>query len=695
VTTAAQKTAATIFLGRRLLEIAKQCNVPAMAGVLVRDQGDTIIANAQGVRKFGESGPQNTIMPWDRFCLGSIAKVYTAYLIGALIEAQIPKVDFSTQLGSVIALQPTPYSAEYGDESMDLYTVHSSGMLYTPTADNTNDWQTFTSQDATFAKRHARRVLYVQNAVKDAPKFSPGSGEIYGGGGIITAAMLEEITQTLYEDLTRTYLYDPLGMHHSGFGRLCSPGTLDGPWQHSYDKNSKSLQPDKSTMLYGYDLNPRAPVGTACSSAQDMGAFLAEQLRADPVVFKTTRNTMQTHQPASGSTYISGGWSSSSPGSNTAMLYKDGSNGSCRAQAQVDLGEQIAYAVMSNADEVVSLPGVADALQVAVSMDAHFDELFGVKAPPLPQFDLAHPCPAITCTGTATLIIFGRRHDGIIHFRRSSDGGATWGPSTPLNGWVMTSGIAAAAAPNGHVYVCGRGTDNQIWYGKSADGGTNWSGAWAVPMGLFETGPAIGTDATGTVVHVVAVGTDHRMYIARSVSAGASWLDNGKPIGNGVFTSNPAIAVSADGQIVHVFARGSDYRIWYNKSTNMGTDFRPHWTPIGQGVFTTGPAAGCSANGARVHVAGRGFWQDQVGYSLWTNISANSGDNFNHHWQRTNLGQFLCAPAFACDGGGTDLYVAAMFGDFNLYTAHSNKIDTTGQVWGNAVQVLPNPEYFL
>ena len=207
----------------------------------------------------------------------------------------------------------------------------------------------------------------------------------------------------------------------------------------------------------------------------------------------------------------------------------------------------------------------------------------------------------------------------------------------------MTSGIAAAAAPNGAVYVCGRGTDNQIWYGKSANGATRWSGAWAVPMGLFETGPAIGIDATGAVVHVAAVGTDHKMLLGRSLSGGTSWMD-AKTIGSGLFTSNPAIAVSADGQIIHVFGRGTDYRIWYNKSTNSGDDFQPHWTPIGEGIFTTGPAAGCSSNGARVHVAARGFWQDGIGYSLWTNTSANVGNNFNKHWQRTNLGQFLYAP---------------------------------------------------
>lgn len=694
MTTGAQATAATIFLGRRLLAIAKQCNVPAMAGVLVRDQGDTIITNAQGVRKIGESGPQNTIMPWDKFDLGSISKVYAAYLIGALIEAHVSKVDWGTKLGKVIALQPTNYSTLYGEEPMDYYTVHSSGMPEQPTADNVNDWELFTPLDATFAKRHARRVAYVQNAVQDKPLFTPGSGYQYSGGGIITACMLEEIMQKPYEDLVNEYIYQPLGMHHSGFGRMCSPGALDGPWQHSYDANSKSLQPDQTMMLYGYDLYPRASVGSAYSSAPDMGAFLAEQLRTNPVVFKTTRSTLQTDQPAGGSTFVRGGWGSSSPGSYLAMLVKDGSNGASKSQAQVDLAKQIAYAAMSNAADVVSLPGVLDALQVAQSMDTHWDDLFGDKAPPLPQFDFTHPCPAITCTGTATLIVFGCRHDGIIRFRRSSDGGAHWDPSVALNGWEMTSGIAAAAAPKGAVYVCGRGTDNQIWYGKSADGGTNWSGSWAVPMGEFETGPAIGIDTTGTVVHVVAVGTDHKMYIARSLSGGAAWMD-AKAIGNGLFTSNPAIAISADGQIIHVFGRGTDYRIWYNKSTNGGNDFQPHWTPIGQGVFTTGPAAGCSSNGARVHVAARGFWADKVGYSLWTNISANVGNNFNAHWQRTNLGQFLYAPAFACDSGGTDLYVATLFNDFNLYTTHSNTIDTTGQVWGAAVPVGPNPDYFM
>src|SRR6185437_10060155 len=145
-------------------------------------------------------------------------------------------------------------------------------------------------------------------------------------------------------------------------------------------------------------------------------------------------------------------WSSSSPGSPTAMLYKDGSNGASKSQAQVDLSKQIAYAAMSNAADVVSLPGVADALQVAQSMDAHWDDLFGDKAPPLPQFDFAHPCPAITSDGKGTVIVFGCRHDGIMRLRRSSNGGAMWEPSVALSGWEMTSGIAAAAAPNGYVY---------------------------------------------------------------------------------------------------------------------------------------------------------------------------------------------------------------------------------------------------
>jgi hypothetical protein len=185
-------------------------------------------------------------------------------------------------------------------------------------------------------------------------------------------------------------------------------------------------------------------------------------------------------------------------------------------------------------------------------------------------------------------------------------------------------------------------------------------------MGNFETGPGIACNADGAIVHVVAVGLDHKMYLATSHDKGGSWLVRATPIGGGVFTSQPAIATTQDGQTVYVFGRGADYRIWWNKSTNAGQDFEPHWQPIGNGLFSSGPAATCSANGANVVVAARG-----LDSTLWAIASGEAGSNFEQHWTRkAAIGPFIGAPAIATNSTG-ELYTSVIGSDMKLYAGDS------------------------
>src|SRR6185503_8602071 len=134
MTTPQEIAAAKTFLARKLRESIGQCHVPALACVLVRDTGDTVVYGA-GIRKLGAGGGQNKIMANDKFNLGSISKIYTAHLVGAMIEAKTPGLGWSTSIHSSGIALPAGAKDVYSTVAIDLYTVHASGMPYTPAGD--------------------------------------------------------------------------------------------------------------------------------------------------------------------------------------------------------------------------------------------------------------------------------------------------------------------------------------------------------------------------------------------------------------------------------------------------------------------------------------------------------------------------------------------------------------------------------
>lgn len=231
--------AAEAFLAKKLREYVTQTNVPALAAVLVRDAGSTIVSGQQGIRKIGGTGDRNVVQATDRFNLGSISKVFAAHLIGALIDAGTPKLTWQSTLGQVMPELNFP-NPVYKNVTIDQYTTHVSGMPYTPNQANepVNIYEPATSA-AGLATMHLnavqRRLVYVQNAVKDPlitkckqadakcthdgdhatntgggihdpgvageTPCQPGECVNYSGGLVINAAMLERLTGQVFEDL--------------------------------------------------------------------------------------------------------------------------------------------------------------------------------------------------------------------------------------------------------------------------------------------------------------------------------------------------------------------------------------------------------------------------------------------------------------------------------------------------------------
>jgi CubicO group peptidase (beta-lactamase class C family) len=675
---------AKLFLEQKLRETIAECDVPALSAVLVRDEGHTIVAGQQGIRKVGATGVQNNIQPHDKFNLGSISKVFTGNLIGKLIQNGVGNLQWDTKLIDVyptIGIIPGMHSV-YKNVTIEQFLVHTSGMPYTPASDNVYDYLSWTAIDLTKPKLMKRRFSYVAASVLDLPLFQPGQGYQYSGGGIICAAMAEHRTGKTYEDLMEEHIYNPLGMTNSGFGVL-SLGVLDGTWQHGWDSNSFTINPDLNTKKDAYSWHPRNPVGGACCSAADMGKFLQEQVRPDPQVFdKATRATMQTHQVTTASNHVRGAWVSSEPGSTQADIWHNGDNGVSYAHIVVSLSQKIGYGAMSNVNITFGAPAVNEMHEVARAMHSNWNALF--TDPNAKFWECAHPMPAVVLEGQK-MIVFGRQHDGKVLRRRSMDGGTSWQADGDFPSGVFTSGMAAGISSNGErIYVFGRGTDNRIWFAFSTDGGTNWQGWNPIGTGTFQTGSAVTVDASGNIIHVFAIGMNRKMYRTHSINGGQDW-SGWEPIGQGVFTSAPAATASSDGKIIHVFGRGMDHRIWRNSSQNSGASWLEHWVPIGKGIFTSGAAAAASSNGSIVHVIGRG-----TDRKLWRNSSSNSGTDWLEHWQPIPDGTFTSAPSIAMSSNGSNIDVFAFGGDFRIYRNHSTN---GGDNWANWEQV--GSEFFL
>lgn len=664
------------FLEQKLRETISECAVPALAAVLVRDGGNIVVSAQLGIRKVGATGAANAVQPSDKFNVGSISKVFTGYLLGKLIQSGVGGLSWTSKISDVYASIWDDSAARpgYKDVTIEQLMAHTSGMPYTPADDEVDDWWDYTAADMTKSKLRARRRLYVKNSVKDYPAYwPPNSGFVYSGGGIIATSMFEHKTGETYEDLLRKHVFDPLGMTNSGTG-VTSAGDLDGPWQHSWDAETRKTTPDSKTHKPAYNWGPRASVGGVCLSAADMGKFIREQLRDDPkVVSKTTRTMLQTHRVSESSVYLRGAWKSSDPGSDQAKISHPGDIVVAYASLSIQLANRMGAAAMSNTNKAFANPAVGKMIEFSRAMNENWDSLFGPGSPTL--VECAHPMPAVA-RSSAALWLFGRTHDGKVLRHRSKDSGATWEAKGNFGAVTVNSGLAADASPDGkHIYMVGRGLDNRMWVCSSHDSGATWQGSTPIEAGVFLTGPAITVDSTGKKIRVFGIGNDRKMWRALSHDGGKTWV-GWAPIGQGVFTSAPAAAASDDGSTIHVFGRGDDMRCWRNVSTDGGKTFESSWKPLGEDVFTSSLAACASSDGQTVHVAGRG-----TDRSMWRAASSNGGTSWSTTWATIGDQRFTSAPALVCGENASIIHAFGFSTDFRVWGTRSIAGGSTWSPW--------------
>lgn len=204
-----------------------------------------------------------------------------------------------------------------------------------------------------------------------------------------------------------------------------------------------------------------------------------------------------------------------------------------------------------------------------------------------------------------------------VYYKRSSNGGTTWGADTPLTtgslNWQESPGIACDSRGRLHVVYTEQDISlyDYIHYKRSTDRGQTWEAqrTLVTAQGDFAGHQSLTTDGRDGVymafMNQTGPGnTPLDAYVRCSTDGGTTWA----PTYRLTYTQDgysPTVAADTLGRVHLVWTRGFG-RVYYCRSTNRGGAWGP-LTPISTGGSSQWNPSIASDGGNCLHVA----WVDQ------------------------------------------------------------------------------------
>jgi len=207
--------------------------------------------------------------------------------------------------------------------------------------------------------------------------------------------------------------------------------------------------------------------------------------------------------------------------------------------------------------------------------------------------DAGHDCNALLAVSGSNVHVVFIRNAGTpqaaSYYKRSTDGGATWGPDVLLGNTKWWPGVAAAGDM---VYVSLNtmvdATNSEVFFRRSTDNGKTWE-----PQQQISNAPGRSEDpaiaAAGDNVYLVwndnrdtpeDPATHHRkgmaVYYRRSLDKGVTWGPETALTHAPDFTYFPAISLSGSNvDIAYGDRQTEHYDIYHLHSTDYGTTWAP------------------------------------------------------------------------------------------------------------------------
>jgi hypothetical protein len=289
--------------------------------------------------------------------------------------------------------------------------------------------------------------------------------------------------------------------------------------------------------------------------------------------------------------------------------------------------------------------------------------------------------PSIVASGSVVHVVWQEYRDGNseIYYKRSTDGGLSWGTDTQLTNDTASSEIPSVAVSGSVVHVVwkdNRDGNFEIYYKRSTDGGLIWGADTRLTNNTASSG-FTSVAASGSVVHVVW--QDNRdgnweIYYKRSTDGGVSWGADTRLTNNPSNSELPSIAVY--GSAVYVVwedFRDGNSEIYYKRSTDTGISWGADTRLTNNTAFSE--YSSVSLSGSVVHV----LWRDDRdgNYEIYYKRSTDAGVSWGADIRLTNNTANSFYPSVAVSGSVVHVvWTDHRDGNWEIYY----KRDPTGNV---------------
>jgi hypothetical protein len=190
--------------------------------------------------------------------------------------------------------------------------------------------------------------------------------------------------------------------------------------------------------------------------------------------------------------------------------------------------------------------------------------------------------PSLAVNGSNIHVVWKDMRDsstGELYYKRSTDGGINWGADTRLTNNPAYTNYGSVAVSGTTVHIAwydNRDGNYEIYYKRSTDGGLSWGTDTRLTNDpAFSSSPSI--SVSGLTVHIVwhdSRDGNTEVYYKRSTDGGTSWGTDTRLSNIPYFSSLPNISVS--GSVVHVAwqdNRDGNDEIYYKRSIDGGTNW--------------------------------------------------------------------------------------------------------------------------
>jgi CubicO group peptidase (beta-lactamase class C family) len=383
--------------------ILADTGAPAIAAVLVRDKGKTRVTSARGRRRADRPATEsaNKVVSTDRFCIGSVSKPVSGFLLAALVDAKVFPKAWKTTIADVFPEFASPacrarlgIRADYLGATVEQLMGHTALFPYAPTHgfDYNQCFKDMAGPRlAEYLSRGStldRSLQYVVAAMQDPPD-TPLEPEgvdqafdSYGGSTMIACTMAERLTGQTFRELLQSRVLTPLAMTATSLGRTSSDALPpDGAWQHARGTGGVSL-PHLPTALPAYDVHSHGPAGAINMSATDMATFivanLSESGAAKTVVSDATLRFMQKPVAPISLPFMPSPMSTGRSASGWALasdhVWHTGDNGVSTAALRIYPAKNYGVAAMVNRKDDEAWSRALDTLE---DMNQRWTALFG------------------------------------------------------------------------------------------------------------------------------------------------------------------------------------------------------------------------------------------------------------------------------------------------------------------------------